>query len=334
MSRGHVGLGLLCLAAAATLLGVPSESRSGEGAAVHGDEVSPHGNPDLCADCHAPFAPGTPLEAIVWTHGTADDTCRHCHEGAAPHEGGLGPADPEDKTRAELPPDWPTVAGKLACLTCHDEPACDGKAVDPENVRFFRGGPYATVGELCARCHTVEQLGSYNPHEAMVERLGSTSVCEFCHQSAEVTEADREDLAVAAPRMCAGCHREDSVHAGAPVHLVTLDAAGLERARAAGLPLDQDRVFCGTCHDPHPAASLEERKDRLAGLGRPLVPEGWSAEVLVPTMADRAASRGAVAEPRVAEPDYLRRPLAGGDLCRVCHLPADIDADPVKEDPP
>jgi len=267
------------------------------------------------------------VEEFVWRSGSPDEACLSCHE-PGPHDVGTEPyAGGEQADEfATLPDSWPLYDGKLSCLTCHDEPACDGDPLDPANHRFYRGGPVASIGEFCARCHTVEQWGSYDPHEAMEQRPDLTSICEFCHQSATVTEADLDDLMVAAPRMCAGCHREEDIHASSREHHVTLDAAGITRAEAAGLPLDQGKVYCGTCHDPHPAGSIEQNQDRVARVGQPLVPQQWAEAVLGPTFEARSTRQGVVVSPRTTEPDYLRLPLADGALCKACHLPADIDA--------
>ena len=304
------------------------------GAAPGHEEESPHGSPTGCLDCHEPVAPGTPVEQFVFAQGSPDDACLYCHE-PGPHDVGMEPyaGGEQADDYAKLPVEWPLYDGKLSCLTCHDEPACDGAPLDLENFRFYRGGPAASIGEFCARCHTVEQWGSYNPHEVMEQRPDLTSICEFCHQSATVTEADLDDLKVAAPRMCAGCHREDDIHASSAEHHVTLDGAGITRAEGAGLPLDQGQVYCGTCHDPHPAGSIEQNEDRVGRVGQPLVPQEWVDTVLVPAFDARAASQGVVMSPRTTEPDYLRLPLAGGALCRACHLPAAVDAGTAEPEP-
>ncbi len=291
------------------------------------EEESPHGSPTGCSTCHEPVARGTALQDFVWVGGSSDAACLECHE-PGPHDVGMEPyGGGEDADEyATLPEGWPLVDGTLACLTCHDEPACDGLPLEPDNHRFYRGGPVGSVGEFCARCHTVEQWGSYNPHEVMEERPDMTSVCEFCHQSATVTEADMDDLRVAGPRMCAGCHREPDIHASAAEHHAELDAAAIARADAAGLPLDEGKVYCGTCHDPHPAGSIDQNQDRVGRLGRELMPPGWADAVLGQDFARRGEERGVVVQARTTEADYLRLPLEGGDLCKVCHLAEDTDA--------
>ena len=296
------------------------------GAAPGADEESPHGVPVSCTSCHDGGAEDAALGEMSFTRGSSDAGCLHCHEDG-PHEVGMEPVLVDDGTgeHAKLPETWPLADGRVACLTCHDEPACDGAVMDPDNRFFLRGGPYGTIGEFCASCHTVEQLGSYNPHQDMKDRPDSKSICEFCHQDATVTEADMDDLKVAAPRMCEGCHREVEMHASSAEHLVALDAEGIERAEAAGLPLDQGTVYCGTCHDPHPAGSIEQDSARAETLGGPLMPPDWAREVLHTAMDAREVDLGDETL-GTTEPDYLRLPLGDGQLCKACHLPADVDA--------
>lgn len=287
-------------------------------------EENPHGSIELCHDCHEPVAPGTPIESIVFSQGDASQTCSYCHDNA-PHEVGLDPHGEEGEEQAELPEGWPVLEGELACLSCHDEPACDRQPLADDNRRFLRGGPYGSIGEFCAECHTVDQLGRYNPHQAMVDRPDSEAVCEFCHESAEVTTADMDDLKVASPLMCSGCHRDKDVHAGSEEHMVELEADMVEKAEAAGLPLDETTVYCGTCHDTHPAGSIEENEDRVAILGQDILPEGWMRSVLAPVLEERGQALGVEVSVGAKEPDYLRLPLAGAELCLACHDRASID---------
>jgi len=295
------------------------------GAAPGADEESPHGVPSSCTGCHSD-GEGVPASAgTTFARGSSDAACLYCHE-EGPHEVGMEPVLEDDGTgeHAELPETWPLDDGRVACLTCHDEPACDGAPMAPDNPYFLRGGPYGTIGEFCARCHTVEQLGKYDPHEDMKERPEATSICEFCHQDATVTEADMDDLKVAAPQMCEGCHREEGIHTSSAEHLVELDADGITRAEAAGLPLDQGKVYCGTCHDPHPAGSIEQESGRAQALGGLVMPPDWAEEVLGVAVD---AEEGESPVLHTTEPDYLRLPLSDGQLCKACHPAAEVDAE-------
>ena len=79
---------------------------------------SPHAQTGKCDRCHAPAAEGAIPDAMTWTAGGADAACLACHE-PDPHTVGLVPE------AGQVPAGFPLVGGKLACLSCHDEPACD-----------------------------------------------------------------------------------------------------------------------------------------------------------------------------------------------------------------
>lgn len=272
---------------------------------------SPHGQADRCASCHAPASPGDGPEQLIWTLGSPDGSCMACHD-EVPHQVGMRP------DHAEVPEDLLLMDGRMACFTCHREPSCDGEGLHPENAQFFRGGPYAKVGELCARCHvdTAERYDPHAPQAKYLETQDDTS-CLHCHARLPVGPSD---LRVSSQTMCLGCHQQELVHAGSVEHLVPLEEPMLARATAAGLPTGNDgEVYCGTCHAPHPAGVLEGSHPEI--VGEALFPEAWNTEVLEPTLKDRAE-----VEPQVMlEPDYLRLPLTGGELCLACHSVEDVD---------
>jgi len=292
--------------------------------AQEAERVNPHADPEACGECHEPTAPGAGIESMVFKLGSPDASCSDCHE-CVPHEVGLVGDAEDDEDAAVVPEGWPLVEGTLGCLTCHDEPACSGESIEPDDRFFFRGGPYSTLGTFCASCHLMESYEKYNPHEAMEEDPDGSEACEFCHENVPETGAEEDELRVASARICEACHHERGVHSGSDRHQVALEATMLERAANAGLPLDEDRVYCGTCHDPHPAGSTVRSEDRVAILGRSLHPEAWAETVLGPVLAERAAALELTAEPRTEEPDYLRLPLHDGALCRSCHELAEID---------
>ena len=278
--------------------------------------TSPHGSPTQCAACHDPAHEGDAPEAIRFATGSADGACRSCHADD-PHAVGLVPKE------GQVQPPMLLVDGKLACVSCHDEPACDGQPHTDDD--FFRGGPYARVGDLCARCHEETAIERYDPHAAMVAHPGDRTVCEHCHQDAPDPSASVADLKVTGPDTCRGCHT-DTRHAGLDGHLTAVPAAMLAAVHASGLPLAAgDTIVCLTCHDPHPPSSTARSTERAAIVGRPLVPPAWEKDVLGPTVRERSDAIHAALEPVTSEPAFLRRPLAGGQLCASCHTAATID---------
>ncbi len=139
---------------------------------------------------------------------------------------------------------------------------------------------------------TAEEPQRFDVHEAM--RQDPQAGCSFCH------EADGEALQVDRFETCHGCHRKTR-HAGTAEHLVQLEQPLLQRAEQAGLPLNEGKVACLTCHDPHPDGSVAFRSVQSRGASMPAV---WRAFVWGE-------------EPVVEPSDLLRRPREG--LCEACH---------------
>jgi hypothetical protein len=268
--------------------------------------ASPHGRGDACSTCHASPAGG------AFVRGSIVDTCNSCHDDRS-HAVGMRPS------RATVPASWPLTEGRLSCETCHDEPACEGDGVDKANPRFFRDGPYSTLGGLCATCHPATALATRNPHDEMRAQAPAEAAgtCALCHASVP----GREGTAIApasipGPVICAGCHATTR-HAGLEEHMQPLSASMASRALAAGLPLDAgSRVSCLTCHDPHPADVTAASAGKREWPGVAVVPDSWWTSVLGPSIAARSGGEtGAVR----TSSDLLRLTLADGALCVACH---------------
>ncbi len=274
------------------------------------DPPSPHGQPEGCAACHLPAASGASASEMQFTTGHPDGACRECHD-RDPHQVGIVP------NRVQVPQKMLLYGDKLSCMSCHDEPACEGETVSTANPNLFRGGPYASVGVLCSQCHVVTGVDRFNPHQAMAER--DPSVCEHCHLE-QPKETGAAPLKISGPNACLGCHVA-AVHSGSEAHLVDAPPWALSGARKAGLPLDErGRIVCVTCHDPHPAASLGRGDRAVPGVA--LFPSRWVAEVLQAGIPEGTGAQDASLQSVVVEPDFLRRPLGNGALCQACHDPS------------
>lgn len=264
--------------------------------------VSPHGSSTGCNSCHVSMTGGN------FIAGNDIATCYTCHE-KEPHQVDIAPS------RTRIPESWPLVEGRLSCMTCHDEPACDNKTVSPDNKRFFRGGPYQKIGELCANCHQATNTAQLNPHETMRHSTGDalTSSCLLCHETAPTAAST---VRLPGAETCRGCHYS-TMHAGMSEHMVTVPAEMATRAQAAGLPLTAEgQASCLTCHDPHPAGITQASTTKTDWNSSVAVPESWQKAVLAPAQAQRG---GAEVHSITTSSDMLRLTVTGGELCSACH---------------
>jgi len=305
---------------------------------------NPHGGAD-CEACHDPELPPGSTHLV---EGTPDALCDSCHPGDDLHEVGI----PQVETRAQE--GMLLVDDLVSCVSCHDEPACDGRPVDPDDPFFYRGGPVTDVSELCFRCHLEEDMVQFNPHVESFLADGSINpdTCDYCHvdvpDPASARSIEDIQLRVGSINTCRGCHLT-TPHAGTHEHQVEPSEAILAQIRATrertgiDMLLDpQGRIFCVTCHNPHPPGVLQS-PPAYPGYGtlrdQPVIPQEFYEDVTVPETGRRneaLATAGSEAPPLIAdnaEPDFLRLPLQDGELCMACHEPASIATDEDREDP-
>jgi hypothetical protein len=281
---------------------------------------NPHISRDLCHQCHV----GSTDPPVAAPAGNLDASCLACHDGrrakSEPHP--IGVAATGRGTR--VPSDWPTDAGKLTCLTCHDVlPWCRGEtaaaAARPNLLRPVppavdahrspRPGESASLA-FCATCHDAGAFARFNPHRTH-DAKGDLVLtgCGVCHEASFDAAAalpagqrtGRSQLRAAETTLCGSCHstHEDYFvpgHIGAKASANVLAALG--RPNGAGdrtlmnlLPLQDGAVVtCSTCHNPH------ERG-------------------VFPSQADLA--QGALPAASAPQGSILR--LSRGELCIACH---------------
>lgn len=224
--------------------------------------TSPHWAASRCNACHSLDATQRPKPIPA---ESVNDVCLSCHDGEKAH------AEPHPigrMAKTELvatPADWPTVDNRIACITCHDiQRHCSATAQRPLTngamLRFFdEEKPIA----LCMQCHQADDGWRISPHNQLDTsgRLKSDS-CLFCHTSAPLAAAgatpnQKPALRTDPERVCLSCHTKhwDYFPGGhverlmPPEMLQALQSDGGRKARQ--LPLDQGRVMCYTCHNPH-----------------------------------------------------------------------------------
>jgi len=265
---------------------------------VQEEVVNPHWTGKDCIECHLEEYPQE-KSAPLQFGGDSIKLCNRCHETEFArtdiHPVGVPLMDAMKKN---IPKNFPLENGKVGCLTCHDPlpPMKEDFARQKVDPAFLRGGPYEVLVKFCFYCHRQEEYRKTNPHKQL-DAKGQIDKdrCLFCHASlpdpakahamGEVTF--KSELAL----YCVSCHpAEKTGHPSRADHLVTLPGflkesipVQLEEAHVE-LPLDGDRIFCGTCHNPHEKGVIQ-RKEAQAG---------------------------------ASEPNFLR--LNGGyDLCVICH---------------
>jgi hypothetical protein len=243
--------------------------------------ANPHWKPESCGACHALEADRVrPIEPQA-----VDALCLSCHDGKRASEESHPVGWPAAGPRTRAPEGWPLVDGRIGCLTCHDiRRHCDVRASRPaENPALVRGFNPRDAAASCMSCH-VAQTWRINPHLDMGGGAGATANgCAFCHTSRPPIPSDgrrRFDarLREESSRLCLNCHTmhadpapEGHLDALAPDSMVrtmlareksfpgqTADAPpegilepGADRPPAL-LPLEDGRVECYSCHNPHP----------------------------------------------------------------------------------
>jgi hypothetical protein len=211
--------------------------------------------------------------------------CLSCHDGKTAIDEAHPVGRVAQTARTKAPEGWPLVDGRIGCLTCHDiRKHCDAPGARPaDNPGVVRAFDAANPLASCTQCH-VSQEWRVNPHRSEIAGLASPgAACGFCHVSTPRRAATgawefEAKLRDRPTKLCLNCHTmhadpAPSGHLGASVNTNMLRAIAACEARLKGaaspgspaglLPLDDGRVSCATCHNPHatdgPLAALLPR---------------------------------------------------------------------------
>ena len=167
----------------------------------------------------------------------------------------------------------PVVPG---CLQCH----ASGIQANAGTLNGFRTPAFLENGIACERCHGAgsDHIASFSAQRTTPVRPGAKmqnpaklapaardSICAQCHLSGEVrvSRPGKEDKALTAGGLLAD-DLTVFVRAGSPSDLrVTSHVENLAQSackRASG-----DKLWCGTCHDPHTAPEPSEKAAYFRG---------------------------------------------------------------------
>ena len=138
-----------------------------------------------------------------------------------------------------------------SCLQCH----ASNIQANPGTLNGYRTPPFLENGVACERCHGAGsdhiEKGTKMLNPAKLAPAARDSICAQCHLSGEVriSRAGKDDKALTPGRLLAD-DLTVFVRAGLPSELrVTSHVENLAQSackRASG-----DKLWCGTCHDPH-----------------------------------------------------------------------------------
>jgi len=135
------------------------------------------------------------------------------------------------------------------CLTCH------ASFLQPtaNTQNGYRMPPWAEGGVACERCHAKTESHYANPAKLVADRRDS--ICAQCHLSGEArVMRPGADWQTYHP----GDRLSDSattfVRAGGSAMQVTSHVENLAQSRCK--QASSDRLWCGTCHDPHSTSDI------------------------------------------------------------------------------
>ncbi len=266
--------------------------------------VDPHGKADQCEACHEPPADGKeepgPILPVI-------ETCRGCHADADMH-----PIEVAPDEEVTVPKAWPLTDGKLACNTCHGEPAHGGEHKDLE-APYHRGAPYAQPTDFCYECHKRENLENADPHHPGSTRSTKDATCSSCHSGLPKTDAAPADsrLRSELDKVCDTCH-DNETHVGVATHMGKKVEGDMRTDLPDSLPLtSDDLITCWTCHEVHNDSPDPEIRQSPVhkGLRKYIVEKNWP-EVTDPRWPEEA---------KPDHPSMLSLPIDTGALCRACH---------------
>ena len=194
---------------------------------------NPHWTADGCGQCHE-MTGGKPKAIAV---EAVDALCVSCHDGAkSPAEAHPISLTMVDRTGPN--PGWPTLNGKLFCISCHDiRQQCDPAAQRPDtNTAFLRqtfpppstepaadpGAPppdpattQAVVinpNPFCDNCHGPDQFQKFSPHMMLAADRHTVieQRCEVCHSKPmdrnATARTGNASLRADMVTLCRSCH--------------------------------------------------------------------------------------------------------------------------------
>ncbi|MES9991775.1 MAG: hypothetical protein ABW098_07470 [Candidatus Thiodiazotropha sp.] len=249
---------------------------------------NPHWDKSKCNLCHDGSKDIT-ISNNFSHSGEYKNICMSCHEEDITHLY-IHPVDLPitNEYKSKIEENWNgdlrlTKNGTMACQTCHDildQCLPTRSHQKTRNPSFLRGGPFPDRYTLCYRCHDATKYERVNSHD-QISDTGYLKLdkCRLCHE-VDLTKQIKhgitrdvdqypllEDMNADRTQLCVRCHRKiDHPSSAFSIksskkyrHLVRLDSSkkrtldNMHVETGIKLPIEPDteRVYCGTCHQPH-----------------------------------------------------------------------------------
>lgn len=250
------------------------------------NRINPHWDKSRCNVCHDK---ARVKSASDIKKPSEKDLCMECHEDDISHIyiHPIGLAITK-KRMASISKRWNgnlrlDSNARMTCQTCHDlldQCLPERTHQAKRNPRFLRGGPYPKRYSLCYRCHDSAKYERRNSHDQIADNgMLKLEKCRLCHEidtGKKIPRGIKKDLSKYPllkglnedrTLLCIRCHRKiDHPSSAFRVrsekkyrHLVKIGSNEkktlMQQTTETGidLPLEPntDRIYCGTCHQPH-----------------------------------------------------------------------------------
>ncbi len=215
-----------------------------------------------CVMCHRTLTPAYDEASVVAPDLDMSSVCMDCHHYSENHHPVNFTPDRDIDSR------FPLFEGEVQCLTCHEAHGTNRLS----NPKLLRGAPYADRREICARCHTLDQDLSFNPHvmkepDGTILEVNNEPICLFCHAAVPDQKASRIQVAFRADVafICWRCHPPmpasffNNHFQVKPRRQTLAFMKQYTKEQDVQLPLlNRGRITCSTCHNPHQAGIIRK----------------------------------------------------------------------------
>jgi predicted CXXCH cytochrome family protein len=307
--------------------------------------INPHFTGKDCDICHESIPKFGQKEIHLKFKGNDIDMCNSCHNSEYA-KGDIHPAgiSPPEGDSIHIPPELPLYEGKITCRTCHDVyKQCKINSSEQfENMFFLRGAPYKKKTDICFLCHKKDYFIKINPHKQINENGEiMQEKCLYCHQSLpdpeSVTDMQEVVFKTGPSELCTSCHSvEESCHPAKANHMISLSDDNRTVIKESEIKynvifplLENKKIFCGTCHNPHEKGVIKLEKAAKGSDEEYRLRLDWSYDLCVACHKNKEDLFSRVINIDLPEKELSSPPMDEGvpsyhksfieKKCRACH---------------